>query len=146
MEEVRNKLIDLALEYKSKNSEDFWDEIIHELEDARDVLDLMAIARIDFGYETFDEVMNDVKPSGNVIINQTTIINWVSVKDGLPQNRQKVLFGTKNGDVHMAIYLEKLINQYGDYNQLFLADNGGYYQVGMDIVTFWCAVPELPSL
>lgn len=148
MENVKNKLIEFAIQHKTKSSERHWDEVISDIEKCDDVLDLLAIARIDFGYESFDEVMSGAKSSGGLFINptsnQTAIINWVSVKDGLPQNRQKVLFGTKNGDVQMAIYLEKLINQYGDYDQLFLADDGGYYQVALDMVTFWCEVPKLP--
>jgi hypothetical protein len=72
------------------------------------------------------------------------VISWVSVKDALPKNRQKVLFATTNEDVHKAIYMEKLINQYGDYDQVFLSTDGGHYQVFMDIVAFWCDLPKPP--
>lgn len=148
MEKVKNKLIEFAIQHKTKISERHWDKVISDIEKCDDVLHLLAIARIDFGYESFDEVMSGAKPSGCLFINpasnQKVIIEWVSVKDALPQNRQKVLFGTKNGEVYKAIYLEKLVNQYGDYDQLFLADDGGYYQVALDMVTFWCEVPKLP--
>lgn len=77
---------------------------------------------------------------------QTAVISWVAVTDALPQNRQIVLFATTNGDVHKAIYMDKLINQYGDYSQVFLSNDGGHYQVEMDIVTFWCDVPKPPCL
>ena len=73
---------------------------------------------------------------------QIAVISWVAVTDALPQNRQKVLFATTNGDVHKAIYMDKLINQHSDYEKVFLSTDGGYYQVSN--VTFWCDVPKPP--
>ena len=79
-------------------------------------------------------------------LNIGAVSGWVAVTDALPKHRQKVLFATTNGDVHKAIYMDKLINQYGDYNQVFLSNDGGHYQVDMDIVAFWCDVPKPPCL
>jgi len=80
----------------------------------------------------------------NTALSKTAVISWVAVTDNLPQNRQKVLFATNNGDIHKAIYMDKLINQYGDYEKVFLSTDGGHYQ--LSIVTFWCDVPKPPCL
>jgi hypothetical protein len=84
--------------------------------------------------------------TSKIELNNTVVVNWVAVTDIVPENRQKVLFSTPNGDVHMAIYLDKLINQYGDYKQVFLADNGGYYEIANNLVSFWCNIPKPPCL
>lgn len=73
-----------------------------------------------------------------------SVISWVAVINSLPNHRQKVMFATTNGDVHKAIYMDKLIDRYGDYNQVFISDDGGYYKADMGIVTFWCDVPKPP--
>ena len=70
-------------------------------------------------------------------------MNWINVNDKLPKNRQKVLFCTRS-DVHKAIYMDKVINQHGDFNEVFLSSDGGHYQLEMGLVTHWMPLPELP--
>lgn len=79
-------------------------------------------------------------------IEYTSTVKWFSVDNSLPPNRQRVLFATKNGDVHKSIYMDRLINQYGDFHKVFIADDGGHYQLSMDIVAFWCDIPTPPVL
>jgi len=70
---------------------------------------------------------------------------WIPVSERLPETRQRVLFSTNNGDVHEAIYMETLINQYCDFKNVFMSSDGGHYQLSMDIVTHWMPLPKAPN-
>lgn len=69
---------------------------------------------------------------------------WVSVTEQLPNHRQKVLFCTRS-DVHKALYMEKMSNEHGDFNKVFLSNDGGHYELEMQIITHWMPLPELPN-
>jgi hypothetical protein len=79
-------------------------------------------------------------------LQQTAVISWVAVSERLPEHRQKVLFSTHNRDVHKAIYMDKLINQHGDFEKVFMSTDGGHYQLEMSIVQYWMPLPEPPCL
>jgi hypothetical protein len=72
------------------------------------------------------------------------VMHWVSVSERLPEHRQKVLFSTHNRDVHKAIYMDKLINQHGDFEKVFISTDGGHYQLEMAIIQYWMPLPEPP--
>lgn len=73
------------------------------------------------------------------------VIQWVSVSERLPNHRQVVLFSTHDRDVHKAIYMDKLINQYGDFEKVFMSTDGGHYLLELDIVKYWMLLPEPPT-
>ena len=72
------------------------------------------------------------------------VMHWVAVSERLPEHRQRVLFNTHNRDVHKAIYMDKLINQHGDFEKVFMSTDGGHYQLEMGIVQYWMPLPEPP--
>ncbi len=74
------------------------------------------------------------------------VVYWIPVSQQLPKHRQKVLFSTHNKDVHEAIYMDKLINQYGDFEKVFISADGGHYQLGIAIVQYWMPLPEPPCV
>jgi hypothetical protein len=80
------------------------------------------------------------KPQSNI----GAVMHWVAVAERLPEHRQRVLFSTQNRDVHKAIYMDKLINQYGDFEKVFMSTDGGHYQLEMGIVQYWMPLPEPP--
>lgn len=74
MQKIKNKLIEIASQNKNENNNHYWDKVISDIEKCDDVLDLLAIARIDFGFETFDEIMGKQKPNKNAITNQRDLL------------------------------------------------------------------------
>lgn len=69
---------------------------------------------------------------------------WISVKERLPNHRQKVLFCTKS-DVQKAIYMHRMTNEHGDFSEVFLSTDGGHYELETQIITHWMPLPELPK-
>jgi hypothetical protein len=40
--------------------------------------------------------------------------------------------------------MDKLINQHGDFEKVFMSTDGGHYQLEMAIVQYWMPLPEPP--
>lgn len=74
MQKIKTKLIEIASQNKNENNAHYWNDVICDIEDCNDILDLLAIVRIDFGFETFDEVMGKQKPNKNAITNQRDLL------------------------------------------------------------------------
>lgn len=71
-------------------------------------------------------------------------MEWISVKDKLPTHRQKVLCCTKDSTMQ-AIFMEKLINEVADYQNVFRTFDGGYYKLCLNLITHWMPLPEPPK-
>jgi hypothetical protein len=68
---------------------------------------------------------------------------WISAKDRLPEHRQRILFATPN-DIHIGIYMDKMITQHGDFEKVFMSTDGGHYQLEMSLIQGWQPLPKPP--
>jgi len=46
MEKVKTKLIEIAIQYKNENNDHYWDKVIYDVENCKDILDLFFVGGI----------------------------------------------------------------------------------------------------
>lgn len=51
-------------------------------------------------------------------------MEWISVKSQLPRHRERAFF-LSEFDLDKGVFLEKLINEHGEWANVFMSSNGG---------------------
>lgn len=69
---------------------------------------------------------------------------WINTKDRLPEKRQPVLF-TNGATIQKGVFLPVLINKHSDFENVFMGDDEGFYQMSASIISHWMPLPDLPE-
>lgn len=71
-------------------------------------------------------------------------MEWISIKDRLPGNRRQLLF-TDGKFIQKGVFLSVFINQYADFENVFIGDDNSFCVMDAQKITHWMPLPELPK-